>query len=89
MGESKYTLVAELRMYAKQRGCAESPVATLLRFLRQLQGGEGVRVLTDSAFPYRAIEALVRKMGLNFEHMGREGEYDICVVYKPKDIDRC
>ncbi len=89
MGGSEYTLVAELRMYARQRGCTESPVATLLRFLRELREGEGIKVLTDSRFPYRAVEALVRKMGLDFEHLGREGEYDVCVVYRAKDRGTC
>jgi len=82
---SEYTLVAELEMHPRRRGCMESPVAKLLRFLRELREGEGIKVLTDSRFPYRAVEALVRKMGLGFEHLGKEGGYDACVVYKPRE----
>ncbi len=84
MGGSEYTLVAELRMHVRQRGCAESPVAALLRFLRELREGEGVKVYTDSRFPARAIEALVRKMGINFEYQGREEGVDICIVYRSR-----
>ncbi len=84
MKGDEYRLVGELTMHVRPKGCTESPVATLLRFLRELREGEGVKVYTDSRFPVKAIEALVRKMGLDFEYLGREEGIDICVVYKSR-----
>lgn len=79
-----YRIVMELDMTGRGRGCTESPVATLLRSLRELRGGDGLLIRTvENRFSPKAIEVLVKKMGYEFELKKKEGEENICVVYKP------
>ncbi len=78
-----YVIVSEVNMARSLRGCTESPVATFLRLARELKEGEGILlILDDSAFPSRAAEALARRMGLSFECLGKEGNFDKCVAYR-------
>lgn len=78
-----YRVVSEVNMAKRMEGCTESPVATFLRIARELKEGEGVLLTLDnSAFPMRAAEALAKRMGLDFECLGKEGDLDRCVVYR-------
>lgn len=80
---ASYRIVSEIDMAKKLEGCTESPVATFLRVARELKEGEGVLMILDrSAFPLKAAEALAKKLGLEFECIGSEGEYDRCVAYR-------
>ncbi len=84
MQRSDYHIVSKLEMMGRSKGCSESPVATLLRFVNELGEGEAVFIKLDpSRFPLNALKVLVEKMGYGFEYIGQEGGLDKCVVYRP------
>jgi TusA-related sulfurtransferase len=52
--------------------------------VKELKEGEAILlILDDSAFPVKAAEALARKLGLEFERLGREGDLERCIAFKP------
>jgi len=78
-----YRIVSEVNMARRSEGCTESPVATFLRLARELGEGEGILLILDgSTFPVRAAEALAKRLGLSFECIGKEGDFDRCVAYR-------
>jgi len=77
-------IVAEINTAKRLEGCTESPIATFLRVVRELKEGEAILlILDDSAFPVKAAEALARKLGLEFERLGKEGDLERCMAFKP------
>ena len=84
--KGKYRVTSELHIVKRSRGCTESPVATLLRSLRELNEGEGILIrLDNSRFPLKALEVLVKKMGFEFEYLGSEKGLEKCLVYKTRE----
>ncbi|MCS7102408.1 MAG: hypothetical protein NZ992_00820 [Candidatus Korarchaeum sp.] len=78
-----YRIVSEVNMAKRIEGCTESPVATFLRLARELKEGEGILLTLDkSSFPVKAAEALAKRMGLKFECLDEEDDFDKCVAYR-------
>ncbi len=69
-------------MMGRSKGCSESPVATLLRFVNGLGEGEALFIKLDpSRFPLNALKVLVEKMGYGFEYLGQKDGLEECIVY--------